>query len=140
METYAVWGKAKVAAHYNQVIGHVRVAAEFAAQRPVSGSGTFYKHAHVDAALRSELSDVLQVLFAVGGKHAHAFLVKISDVYRFLYRIAVRNSVWRNSQRKNLVQLIAGSNVKVGPQLSEHRYYLVAGIGLYRVINLGKRK
>ena len=135
VETDSVWCKAKIFCHDDEVIGHVRMTAKFAAQRPVCRGGSIDEDAHIDAAARSILCNVLEIFLAVRGKHAHALLVKIFDVLRLLDRVAVRKTVRTYIELENPIKFIAACDVKAASHFRKHLKHRIPRICLDGIVD-----
>ena len=139
MEADAAGLEPELLGEHDEVDRHVRVAAEFARQRPIRRFTALGEDAAEDARPRSFAGDVAQVRLAVGGEEPDALFVAVTDVGGLLDRVAVAEAVGRHAERQHPVELIARGDVEARSQLGESAYHLRRRTGLDRVVNLGER-
>ena len=121
-----------------QVQGHVRLATELAAQRPVGAGGAFGEDTHVDLRTRRGLGDVAQVGFGVGGEQAHAFFIEVANVARLLDGVAVADALGADAGGHDLVQLVDRGDVEARALVTQQLDDLDGRVGLDRVVDLGE--
>ncbi len=138
MEGDAVGLQLQLTGEDQQVHCHVGLAAELARQGPIGRGRTFGEDADVDFRTRGGLGDVAQIRFRVGGEHAHALVVEVSDVFGFLDGVAVADALRADTTGHDLVQLVDRGDVEARALVTQQVDDFNRRVGLHGVVDLGE--
>ena len=122
-----------------QVLGHLRRAAELLAERPL-GAAAIDQHAAEHARARRDAAELLQLGLAVEGEQAHALLVGPGDVLFLLDGVAEGDAVHRNAGGLDELDLAAARGVELRARGRQARQDLRGRVGLHGVEDVGRRQ
>ena len=122
-----------------QVLGHLRRAAELLAERPL-GAAAIDQHAAEHARARRHAGELLQLRLAVEGEQAHALLVGPGDVLLLLDGVAEGDAVDRDAGRLHELDLAAGGGVELRAGGRQARQDLRRRVGLHGVEDVRRRQ
>ena len=139
MERDAVGIEPPVLGLAQQVLGHLRRAAELLAERPL-GAAAIDQHAAEHLRARRDADELLQLRLAVEGEQAHALLVGPGDVLLLLDRVAEGDAIGRDAGGLHQLDLAARGGVELGAGRRQARQDLRRRVGLHGVEDVGRRQ
>ena len=139
MEGDAVGIEPPVLGLAQQVLGHLRRAAELLAERPF-GAAAIDQHAAEHARAGRHAGELLQLGLAVEGEQAHALLVGPGDVLLLLDGVAEGDAVHGDAGRLHELDLAAARGVELRAGGRQARQDLRRRIGLHGIEDVGRRQ
>ena len=122
-----------------QLLGHGRLAAELARQRPFR-AGAVGQHAAIDPGTGRALGQLVELAGAVEGEEAHAAREGGGDVALLLDGVAVGDPLRPDAQRQDEIDLAQAGGIEAGAEIGNPRQDLARRIGLHGIEDAGRRQ